>query len=138
MTMPESAKTILLVDDEAPVRAYLTGILRADGYGVLEAADYDEALAMYQQHQGEVGLLLIDVSLPGKNGFELARTMLAIEPKLKVLFISGHVGTELCRFYDIPPTDVHFLQKPFQPMELLQRVRFVSQLGRPASDSASA
>ena len=70
---------------------------------------------------------MIDVALPGKNGYELARTLLDTEPNLKVVFMSGHAGAELSRFYGMPVTDVHFLVKPFQAVDLLQRVKCVSR-----------
>jgi len=57
---------------------------------------------------------------------------------LKVLFISGHAGAELCKFFDMPVTDVHFLQKPTEPAELRGRVKFVLGLADPLAGSASA
>jgi DNA-binding response OmpR family regulator len=123
--MSKHNKTILLIDDEASAREFIHGILQVEGYNVLEAADFDEAMAIHQQHQGEIKMLLTDVSLPGKNGYELAQTLIQIDPKLKVVFTSGPAGAEVCKFYGMPTSDVHFLGKPFEAADLVQRVRQV-------------
>jgi len=117
--------TILLVDDEAVQRNLMRQALQAEGYHVLESADYEEALVVHERHLGDIDLLLIDLRLPGGNGYELSRTMLTLEPHLKVLFISGHAGSALCKFFEMEVTDVHFLQKPFLAQDLVDRVRSV-------------
>jgi CheY-like chemotaxis protein len=136
--MSMSNRTILVVDDEAEQRDLIRRILYLEAYTVLEASDYDDALAVQAKHLGETDLLLIDVSLPGGNGYNLAKDLLAIEPHLKVLFTSGHAGAELCRFFNMPVSDVHFLQKPFQLAELLQRVKLVLATADPSRRDASA
>ena len=136
--MSLSNMTILVVDDEASQRDSMGRILRLEAYTVLEASDYDDALAVQKKHLGEIDLLLIDLSLPGGSGYDLSKSMLAIEPNLKVLFISGHAGAELCKFFDMPVTDVHFLLKPFQPAELLRRVKSVMESADPFAGAASA
>src|ERR1700683_2752046 len=109
--MSMSNRTILVIDDEPEQRALVRKILRPEAYTVLEASDYDDALAVQQTHLGEVALVLIDVSLPGRNGYDVSKALRANEPHLKVLFVSGYAGAELCRFFDMPVTDVHFLRK---------------------------
>jgi DNA-binding response OmpR family regulator len=133
-----SSKTILVIDDEAEQRDLVRTILRPEAYTMLEAWDYDEALAVQATHLGEIDLVLIDVSLPGRNGYDLSKALLAIEPHLKVLFVSGYAGAELCRFFGLPITDVHFLRKPVDPAELLSRVKFVLALADPLAGKASA
>lgn len=110
--MSMSTPTILLVDDEERERVLMRRGLRRGGYTVLEASDYDAALAVQKKHLGEIDLLLIDLSLPGGNGYDLSAALLAVEPHLRVLFISGQAGAKMCRFFDMPLTDLHFLQKP--------------------------
>jgi DNA-binding response OmpR family regulator len=136
--MSMSNRTILVIDDEAEQRDLLRKILRGEAYTVLEASDHDDALAVQKRHLGEIDLVLVDVSLPGGNGYELSKALLAIEPHLKLLFVSGHAGAELCRFFGLPVTDVHFLKKPVDPVELLERVKFVLALRDPFAGSASA
>lgn len=134
---PARRKTILLVDDETSQRRFIRRILEDARYNVLEGADYDEALTVYDQNWGSVDLLLTDISLPGRNGYELFRTLLGMNPGLKVMFMSGAVGAEMCRFYGMETTDVHFLEKPFSAAILLRRVRRVLKAAGP-SLSASA
>lgn len=130
-------QTILLVDDEARQRLRMRNSLRDAGYRVIESRDFKEAHAIYERLREEIDLLLIDVSLPGKNGCELAKDALAVDPTVKVLLMSGHTGAEVCRFYGIPATDVHFLEKPFRAIDLLARVRYVLESAEPFSAGAT-
>jgi len=136
--MSMSSKTILVIDDEAEQRDLVRAILRPEAYIILEASDYNDALAVQAAHLGEIDLALTDVSLSGRNGYELSKALLAVEPHLKVLFVSGYAGAELCRFFGLPITDVHFLRKPVDPAELLSRVKFVLALADPLAGKASA
>jgi DNA-binding response OmpR family regulator len=136
--MSMSSKTILVIDDEPEQRDLVRAILRPEAYTILEASDYNDALAVQAAHLGEIDLAMIDVSLPGRNGYELSKALLAIEPHLKALFVSGHAGAELCRFFGLQITDVHFLRKPVDPAELLGRVKFVLALADPLAGKASS
>ena len=136
--MSMSNRTILVVDDEAEQRDLIRGILHPEAYTVLEASDFAEALAAQAKHLGEIDLLLIDISLPGGNGYDLSKGLLVIEPHLKVLFVSGPAGAELCRFFDMQVTDVHFLLKPFERTELLRHVKAVLESADPLAGNASA
>jgi DNA-binding NtrC family response regulator len=119
----ENRRTILLIDDEDSQRKFMRRTLREAGYRVLEGADYGEALAIHHQNQERIDLLITDISLPGQNGYELGKALLGIDPGLRVIFISGPVGAEICRFYKMDTTDVRFLEKPFTSADLLRRVR---------------
>ena len=134
--MTTGTKTIMLVDDEVRERKRLRVILRSAGYDVIEARDFHEARATYQRRRDEIQMLLIDVSLPGNNGCELAKSARAHDPEVKVLLMSGRTGAEVCKFYGIPATDVHFLAKPFRAADLVERVRYVLESGEPLSGSA--
>ena len=136
--MSQGSKTILLIDDEAPMREFVCRTLRGAGYRVLEGESYDDALALYEAHSKEIDLLLVDAALPDKNGFELARTLGQIRPDLKVLFTSGDVGSQLCRYYGMSSTDVRFLKKPFLAIELIERVRCVLTPGGRSFRKASS
>jgi DNA-binding NtrC family response regulator len=133
-----SSRTVLVVDDEAAQRDLMRGILSLQAYTVLEASDYHDALAVQQKHFGEIDLLLIDLSLPGGNGYDLSKALLAREPHLKVLLISGHAGAELRKFFAVPVTDAHFLEKPFQPAELLERVKSVLESADPFAGAVAS
>jgi two-component system cell cycle sensor histidine kinase/response regulator CckA len=115
-------QTILIVDDEAGIRALVRKILRRERYVVLEAGSAEEALTVASKHAGRIDLLLTDVMLPGLTGFDLAEQMLAALPELKVIYISGYSGDESVRRGASPP-DSRFLQKPFTLDVLVGLVR---------------
>jgi DNA-binding response OmpR family regulator len=123
--MSDRGKTILVIDDEAPTRDFIRGTLRNAGHRVLEGGNYDDAMALHQRYSKDIDLLLVDAALPDKNGFELARSLCQARPNLRVLLTAGHVGSQLCRFNGMSPTDVHFLEKPFLAIDLLERVKCV-------------
>ena len=110
----KKAKTILVVDDEAGTRGLISLILRQGGYSVLEAADCETAESIHRRHQGEIDLVLTDLSLPGAGGGDLAATIKEADPNLPVLFMSGLPEPE-----QLAP----FLRKPFGVAELLHHVK---------------
>jgi DNA-binding NarL/FixJ family response regulator len=120
---PKIPQLVLIVDDEPmDIRAMRSILESTKEFSVLSANDYDEAVRVFERRDSEIVLALIDVALPGKNGVELAKKLLASKPDLRVLFVSGHVGASVIRFYGINASDEHFLQKPFDNKLLLQRV----------------
>jgi DNA-binding response OmpR family regulator len=129
--MLQKHKTILLIDDEAPQRAFMRRVLEDAGYSVLEGADHDDALVIHRQYRGKIDVLVTDIALPGRHGYALARTLLDAEPGLNVIFISGLAGAEICRYHGMATSDVHFLEKPFNAADLLRRVRRVLEVGGP-------
>jgi DNA-binding response OmpR family regulator len=118
--MPKKIR-ILAVDDEIRDLNVMCNVLRAEGYKVLAAASYAEAIQTHRMNQGAIDLLVADVSLPDKNGCELALSLLDVDPGLKVLFVSGATGTEVFKFSKL--SDVDLLKKPFGTAELVSRVR---------------
>ena len=120
--MSESTQLILVVDDEISDRERMQEILQGQSYAVIAAGDYDSAVDAFREHGDRVQLLVADISLPGKNGCDLAKKLIAIKPELRVLFVSGHVGLEVCKFYGLAPSDLHFLRKPFEAEEFVERI----------------
>jgi signal transduction histidine kinase/DNA-binding response OmpR family regulator len=116
-------ETLLVVEDEPPVRWIVKDVLGRYGYRVLEAGNGVEALALWHQHHGEIALLLTDVVMPvGLTGQELAEKFSAHKPGLKVIFISGyslHVAGKGFSEAD----GLNFLQKPFDGAKLAWAVR---------------
>jgi DNA-binding response OmpR family regulator len=115
-------ETILLVEDEAGIRALVRKILRREHYQVLEAGSAEEALAMASSASGRIDLLVTDVMLPGASGRELAEKIRETRQDLRVLYISGYTDDDAVRTGAIPPGS-KFLQKPFTLGALVGKVR---------------
>ncbi len=116
------AETILLVEDEAPVREVTTVQLDALGYRVLACPTGEAALATARAHQGPLDLLVTDLVMPGMSGQELARRMAEAWPSLKVLFTSGY-GEDVAGRQGALDPGAHFLEKPYTLQALARRVR---------------
>ncbi len=126
-----STETILLLDDETSDRELMRTALQEQGYKVLEASYGYSAMQLFRTHQQAIAMLVADIALPGENGCEVAKAMVGIEPDLNVLFVSGHAGAEICRFYGFPVSDSHFLRKPFTAAEFTNRVRHLLDTAEP-------
>jgi CheY-like chemotaxis protein len=114
-------ETILLAEDEAPVRALARVILERAGYTVVEAATPAEA-AMRSESMPSIDLLLTDVVMPGGTGPELFRRLSADRPSMRVLFMSGYAEQDLFDRAAVTHQGA-FLAKPFSKQELMLRVR---------------
>jgi signal transduction histidine kinase/CheY-like chemotaxis protein len=121
--VPRGTETILVVEDEAPVRWILKEALGKLGYTVLEAGNGVEALALWHQHHATIRLLLTDMVMPvGLTGQELAERFTNQEPDLKVMYMSGYSLQAAGK--DIPLLDgLNFLAKPFDGARLALAIR---------------
>ncbi len=120
---PGGQESILLVEDEAPVRSLMAAVLREAGYRVMEAADGLEALKL-QEDGAAFDLLLTDVIMPRMNGRALQVAVQARAPQTRVLFISGYTADIIEHRGALPPGSALVL-KPVRPATLLRRVRDV-------------
>jgi len=121
--LPRGEERVLLVEDEAAVRALIVRVLRGLGYTTVEVSDGEEALRYVQAHSGErFDLLLTDVVMPRLGGEKLAERLRAIDPALKVLFISGHTDSVAIARRRLQ-TEMLVLTKPFEQLALARRVR---------------
>jgi two-component system cell cycle sensor histidine kinase/response regulator CckA len=119
-----ASETVLLVEDEAPVRRLVSRILQACGYRVVEAQDGEEAWRQYQHRNGPIHLMLTDVVMPVTSGPDLARGITALDPQIKVLYMSGYTDSAIMRNGVLDP-GVAYIQKPFTPGDLARKVREV-------------
>lgn len=116
------SETVLLVEDESPVRQLLKRALCQAGYSVLEARDGVDAVAVAESYAGPIHVLVTDVVMPRMGGVALAQCLRKAHPELPVLFVSGH---PLERTVERTPSVVlgKFLRKPCRPSELLVELR---------------
>jgi two-component system cell cycle sensor histidine kinase/response regulator CckA len=114
--------TILLVEDEEPVRKLIARILGMQSYRVLEAGHGEEALTLSEGYGGDIHLLVTDIMMPIMNGQELATRLSALRPGLPVLFISGYPGKHVPATLD-QNSSVDYLAKPFRVDSLLDKVK---------------
>jgi two-component system cell cycle sensor histidine kinase/response regulator CckA len=125
--VPETLRgneTILLVEDDAAVRAVTRDILGKSGYGVLEAHGSEDALARFETHAAQIDLLLTDVVMPQLSGRQLAEQLCPRRPTMKVLYMSGYTDDAVVR-HGILTAGIAFLSKPVTPDALLRKVRQV-------------
>ncbi|MFC7705157.1 ATP-binding protein [Plastorhodobacter daqingensis] len=113
---------VLLVEDEAPVRAFASRALRLRGYTVLEAESAEEALAILANPEVTVDIFVSDVIMPGKGGPAWVREALQARPGVKVVFMSGYAEDSFPEAQARIPNSV-FLQKPFSLAELTATVQ---------------
>lgn len=112
------AGTILLADNEPGVRAFIRHVLQQRGYKVLEAKNGDEAIQQAKQHGETIRLFICDVVLPDLSGWSLVEKIVALQPGVKVLFISGYPDEIVAK---LGVADC--LEKPFSSTTLTEKVR---------------
>jgi DNA-binding response OmpR family regulator len=118
---PAGGYTVLVVDDEEPVRRLAVRMLTWAGYQAIEARHGREALDAIQQHTGPVHLVLTDIKMPGMNGRELGRFVEERWPGKPILYMSGF-ASEVFRGGLLEP-GAPFLAKPFTQEDLATKVR---------------
>jgi two-component system, cell cycle sensor histidine kinase and response regulator CckA len=118
----ESARTVLVVDDEAPLRRAIGRLLRGEGYRVLEAQNGANALELLSGSEPDsVHLVLTDLRMPVMDGRQLAAALARIRPSLPIIFMSGFTA----QMMDMRLVSPHFvfLAKPFRNDDLLVAIR---------------
>ncbi len=117
------SETILVVEDEGPLRALVKSLLQRYGYTVLDADSGVNALSVWRSNKDQIHLLLTDMVMPhGMSGRELADRLARDKPDLKIIYSSGYslavVGSDM-----VLQEGLNFLQKPYHPRKLAQAVR---------------
>jgi two-component system cell cycle sensor histidine kinase/response regulator CckA len=117
-----SAQTILVVEDEESVRKLIQMVLERDGYSVLAVEQGGEAIALSEDADRHIDLLVADLNLPDMSGRELAQRVRINRPEMKLLYMSGY-GDSAVAEWGIVPQGTIFLAKPFTPSALATKVR---------------
>jgi two-component system cell cycle sensor histidine kinase/response regulator CckA len=125
------AGTVLLVEDEDPVRLFSARALRNKGYRVIEAKSGEAALELITSGKEQIDLLITDVVMPRMDGPALVKHVRETHPDMKVIFISGYTEDAFRKRLDTD-TQIHFLPKPFSLKQLAGKVKEVIVAEAPA------
>jgi len=123
ISSPKGKETVLLVEDEAAVRNLAQTILARLGYNVLAADSGPAAIALWEQNR-RVDVLLTDVIMPQMSGGDLAHKLRDINPRLKVLFMSGYTD-DMIQSHGVLAGETQLIQKPFSAESLARKLRDV-------------
>ena len=119
--------TVLLVDDERTILEVLTEMLKGLGYWVIAASNGPEAIKEYQTNRKKIGLIMLDIEMPGMKGYEVYTHLKNLEPPMNipVLFSSGHCAADKINRILQRDRETAFMNKPFESQELA--LKFVLQ-----------
>jgi CheY-like chemotaxis protein len=118
------AETILLVEDDEPVRKLAREVLENCGYQLLEAANGIAAISIGETYDKPIHLLVTDLVMPGMGGQDLAERFAQLRTGTRVLYISGHPEDVIAQHGILGP-GTQLLEKPFTPDDLARKVRAV-------------
>ena len=118
VSLEDSSKYILVVDDDPAVRNLVSSLLRRRGYAVRTAGSAAEALGVFEREGQSIRLLLTDVLMPEVSGPELVSRVLPLRPSLPVLYMSGYLGNDAASLAGSFPC----LKKPFTVRELMAQI----------------
>ena len=115
-------ETVLVVEDQAEVRKFVAGALSSRGYQVMQAENAREARLLCDRELERIDLVLTDVVMPNISGRELADRLAKERPGIKVLFMSGYTDAAI-ESHGVLREGAEFIQKPFSPEQLADKVR---------------
>jgi PAS domain S-box-containing protein len=116
------SETLLLAEDNADIRAITSEILKRSGYTVIEAVNGQDAVEKFREHRDEIGLIILDVVMPEKNGKEAYEEIRTMRHDIKALFMSGYTG-DVVLDRGVSGKALDYVAKPIAPNELLHKVR---------------
>ena len=129
-------ETVLLVEDDETMLKLTQECLSSSGYRILTAATGEDAISVASQEQGPIHLLLTDVVMPGISGRQLAESLTAYRPEVKVLYMSGYTA-DLMADHGVLESGISLLEKPFTKESLLLGVRRVIDSGSLAGSAVA-
>jgi PAS domain S-box-containing protein len=120
--MPGGEETIMLVDDEDPLRAMGQRILTAMGYQVIPASSGEKAVELYRKRSSGIDLVVMDLGMPGMGGHKAMKAILELDPRAKVVIASGYAANDQVKAA-LVSGGAGYVAKPFKRAELLAMVR---------------
>jgi PAS domain S-box-containing protein len=115
-------ETILLAEDDADVRNLVVTVLAESGYLVIQAGDGQDAVEKFAANQDSIGLVLMDMIMPRKNGKDAFEEICRLQPEVKVIYLSGYTA-DFIQDRGVSEEGIELVMKPVQPTELLRKVR---------------
>lgn len=120
--MRKRKPTILVVEDEDVLIELLRGMLEANGFSVITTKDGDEAIRVYKERTKDIALVLTDMGLPSRGGWEVLEEVLKINPQAKVICASGFLENSI-REEMLAAGAAEFIQKPYRYKSVLALIR---------------
>ena len=121
---PREGGTVLIVDDEAPIRSALSRFMHRTGFETIEAADGSEAIHLFADNSRNIVAVLLDLAMPNTNGRETLAMLRACSPNLPVVIVTAFAPTA-----DLVPQPgdrgIGFVQKPFSSEDLVAELKRV-------------
>jgi two-component system cell cycle sensor histidine kinase/response regulator CckA len=117
-------ETVLIAEDDAPLRTVYSTVLRNFGYTVIEAVDGSDAVDKFAENRGRVGIIILDGIMPKMNGKEAWQQIRALEPGIRAIFISGYAEDVFTKD-GILEGEAAFVAKPSSPEVLVRKIREV-------------
>jgi two-component system, cell cycle sensor histidine kinase and response regulator CckA len=121
--MPRGSETVLLVEDEGPLRRMLMLGFQELGYTIIEADSAVAAMPLAEQYEGQIDILVTDCVMPGMNGVQLAECVRESRPEIEVLYITGYKGADLAQHGLEGVDSDRLLIKPFSSDDVIRRIR---------------
>lgn len=122
ITVKGGTETILLAEDDLPVRMGVSEMLGQFGYSVIAAVDGDDAVRAFTENKDNINLVILDVIMPKKNGKMVYDEIKRIRPDIKVIFASGYTA-DIIRKKGILDNECDIITKPYMPNEFLKKIR---------------
>ncbi|MDP5276393.1 response regulator transcription factor [Chengkuizengella axinellae] len=114
-------KTILVLEDEMSIRSFITVNLERNGYRVIEAETGEQALELFSENKDQIDIALLDVMLPGIDGFQVCKEMRAKNERIGIIMLTARVQ-EVDRVHGLMSGADDYINKPFIPSELIARI----------------
>jgi signal transduction histidine kinase len=123
-------ETVCIVEDDPVLRMVISRTLKEQGYNILVAPDGKEALSLFKENPVSIDIVVTDIIMPGMNGRTLVEHLMSLEPKLRVLYMSGYTDDVIAQHGVLEP-ETPFLQKPFTPRMLAEKMREILCVNAP-------
>ncbi len=115
-------ETVLLVEDDLAILELARAMLESQRYQVLSASSPSEAIRLAQLKEDSIDLMVTDVVMPQMNGRDLSGIIQALQPEMKVLYMSGYTANVIAH-HGVLNEGVHFIQKPFSLTDFAEKVQ---------------